>query len=66
MLIHYIIKPKSHIEYCDTVDAISDFLDRNNIEHKKYELPNKTGKIDKWEYDVMSNQTDKGGENEIK
>ncbi len=38
MRIIYDIRPKSHEEYCDVIDAISEWLDRNNIEHKKSEI----------------------------
>ena len=43
MIIRYDIKPKSHDEYCDVIDAISDWLDRNNIEHKKTEILDESG-----------------------
>jgi len=36
--IRYEIQPKSANEYCDVVDTISDFLDQNNIKHKKEEI----------------------------
>jgi hypothetical protein len=38
MIIRFDIQPKSFAEYCDVMDMIGDFLDTNNIEHKKYEL----------------------------
>ena len=38
MKIIYEIIPKSHDEYCDVIDAISDWLDRNNIIHTKTEI----------------------------
>ena len=38
MYIIYKIRPKSNDEYCDVIDAIGDFLDRNNIEHRKTEI----------------------------
>ena len=40
MYIIYKIKPKSHDEYCDVIDALSDWLDRNNVEHTKTEIEN--------------------------
>lgn len=43
MLIRYDIRPKSHEEYCDVIDAISDWLDRNNIEHRKTEILDESG-----------------------
>jgi hypothetical protein len=43
MYIIYKIKPKSHDEYCDVIDALSDFLDRNNIEHRKTEILDESG-----------------------
>jgi hypothetical protein len=44
MIIRYDIKPKSHEEYCDVIDAISDWLDKNNIEHRKTEILDESGK----------------------
>ena len=41
MYIIYKIKPKSHDEYCDVIDALSDWLDRNNITHTKTEIEEK-------------------------
>jgi len=43
MIIRYDIKPKSHDEYCDVIDALSDWLDRNNIEHRKTEILDESG-----------------------
>ena len=43
MYIIYKIKPKSHEEYCDVIDALSDWLDRNNIEHRKTEILDESG-----------------------
>jgi hypothetical protein len=43
MRVIYDIKPKSHEEYCDVIDAISEWLDRNNIEHKKSEILDESG-----------------------
>jgi len=43
MYIIYKIKPRSHDEYCDVIDALSDFLDRNNIEHRKTEILDESG-----------------------
>lgn len=38
MYIIYKIKPKSHEEYCDVIEAISDWLDRNNVIYTKAEI----------------------------
>jgi len=38
MKIIYEIIPKSHDEYCDVIDALSDWLDRNNIIYTKAEI----------------------------
>ena len=43
MIIRYDIKPKSDNEYKDVIDGISDFLDRNNIEHRKTEILDESG-----------------------
>jgi hypothetical protein len=42
MILRYDIFPKSHDEYCDVIDAISDWLDRNNIKHTKTEIVNES------------------------
>jgi len=38
IIVRYDIRPKSHEEYCDIIDAISVWLDRNNVEHTKTEI----------------------------
>jgi len=38
MIIRYDIKPKSDDEYRDVIDSISDWLDRNNIDHTRFEF----------------------------
>lgn len=43
MIIRYDIKPKSDNEYKDVIDGISDFLDRNNVEHRKTEILDESG-----------------------
>ncbi|MFA4959865.1 MAG: hypothetical protein WC535_08275 [Candidatus Cloacimonas sp.] len=44
MIVRFDIQPKSDEEYKDVIDSISEFLEINNIEHRKYEIENKDNK----------------------